>query len=66
MIQDIAPSELHNHFTGEHIQPHDRLLCFDQDGSLSFSYESGELFCYHAIIVSIEPDDSFSSADLAG
>lgn len=41
-------------------------LCFDQDGSLSFSYESGELFCYHAIIVSIEPDDSFSSADLAG
>ena len=41
-------------------------VSFDQDGSLSFSYESGELFCYHAIIVSIEPDDSFSSADLAG
>ena len=41
-------------------------VSFDQDGSLSFMYDSGELFCYHSIIVTIEPDDSFSSADLAG
>ena len=41
-------------------------VSFDQDGSLSFMYDSGELFCYHSIIASINPDDSFSSADLAG
>ena len=41
MIQDIAPSELHNHFTGEHIQPHDRLLCFDQDGRIFVNVQNG-------------------------